>query len=82
MSLDICLPEEGWLKLCSVGCKRPTAKELVVFVIKKYFYDSYICACCEECFKKKIIVEQNNLYEVLSKVRYKSHTNTILVKLY
>ena len=53
MAAMISLPKEGWLRRCKIGCRRPTAKELVVFVIKKKYYDSYICACCEECFKKK-----------------------------
>ena len=75
------LPGHGWLKRCTIGCKRPTAKELVVFVVKKKYYDSYICACCEECFKKKIIVEQMEHYEILSKVRYNTHTNSMLIKL-
>lgn len=75
------LPKEGWLQRCKINCRRPTAKELVVFVIKKKYYDSYICACCEECFKKKIIVEQMKDYEILSKARYNSHTNSMLIRL-
>ena len=74
-------PKYGWLKRCSIGCNRPTAKEMVVFVIKKSYYDSYICACCEECFKKKIKVEQKRHIEILSKMRFKSHTNSILIRL-
>jgi len=76
------LPKLGWMKICSIGCKRPTAKELVVFVTKRRYYDSYICACCEECFTKKIRVEQMDKFEIISKVRYKSLTNSMLIRLY
>lgn len=76
------LPDCGWLKRCSIGCHRPTSKELVVFIIKKCYYDSYICPCCEECFKKKLKVESRKHYVILSKTRVKSHTNSMLIRLY
>ena len=71
----------GWLKRCSIGCSRPTANELVVFVIKNKFYDSYICPCCQECFKKKIQVHEKKHYIILSKVKYSTHINSMLIKL-
>ena len=75
------LPECGWLKRCSIGCRRPTVNELVVFVIKKNYYDSYRCACCQECFSKKIQVLQKKNYQILYKIRFSTHTNCMLIKL-
>lgn len=81
MEFNKSLPVSGWLKRCSIGCKRPTANNLIVFVIKKKYYDSYMCSCCQECFKKKIRVHQNSDYEILSKIRFSTHTNSMLIKL-
>ena len=75
------LPTYGWLKRCSIGCSRPTANQLVVFIIKKKFYDSYICSCCNECFKKKIQVHKKKHFTILYKVKYSAHVNTMLIKL-
>ena len=68
------LPKHGWFRECTIACKRPTANVLVVFVIKKYYYDSYMRPCCRECFNKKISVQQKKNIK-LSKLRYSVHTN-------
>lgn len=81
MEFNKSLPSYGWLKRCSIGCRRPTVNILVVFVLKKRYYDSYICSCCQECFTKKILVHQKMHYEILSKGRFSTHTNSMLVKL-
>lgn len=75
------LPSTGWLKPCSIGCTRPTVNEMVVFVVKKKYYDSYICSCCQECFKKKIVEQHTSHYEVVSKVKFSTHMNSMLIKL-
>lgn len=75
------LPAQGWLRNCSIECTRPTVNEMVVFVIKKKYYDSYRCYCCQECFRKKIQVLKKEDYEIISKCRISTHLNSMLLRL-
>ena len=81
MNLCTRFPKNGWIGTCSMKCKTPTSKELIVIVISKRWYDSYTCYCCQSCFRKLDSVKLKKHYEILSKVQIHRHANSMLVRL-
>jgi hypothetical protein len=73
-------PSHGWIHPCK-ECKRPTAKELHVFVLSKHLDDSYRVCYCQPCFRTKIIIGsiEKLEYYMAYKSRVTDLTNAVII---
>lgn len=69
------LPKNGWIHSCK-ECKRPTAKELCVFVLSNYLNDNYKIFYCQSCFRHKVIVGSREYENYI--IKYKTKISSLL----